>query len=930
MTVKIKYLKVKKHWFKDCESGQAQVQTSPISDWLLFQRKGEKFYFNKSTGLLFPDLSISDNLGKEVDLYREPNPGFIERCHVTIGPFIGGGRSIKEQEFKKAFADGINEVDALGWDNLTGKTFAVQPMETGSPVYSLDGRETGQWGRRGDREKACVLFAVPVNEKIQDKSEESAINFLRQQGLDPAPIQVTAGAQNRLVSIMKPNEEQMEIIRSKLKKSDLKRTGSIRYGDDIFNPSKGDWELWKYVKYNGYSYSQILREDPGEERMWADVSEQQLYAADPEEDLGNLTDVIAVDFGTKSTAVAQMDSGGFIATMPVGGAESPGGGYENPTIMEYRNFRKFYDAYGNAPGRPDTDCRNLSTSYQAQNSFDQRSLEKNLNAYHYQLKQWAQGGMREPVLIDQENVQIPLKPYLELKDGDYDPIEIYAYYVGLNIVNMQRRKICMRYLLSYPPAYDGKVLKRIRDSFRKGLWKAMPEEIQASRYFQKNFSVELWQSEPAAYAVAALRRNNVVPGKSPLLCAVYDFGGGTVDFSFGLFSGERPPYEYQCLYSGGNALAGCEVLLEELAYELFYRNRRKLSEMKVKYLYPLHYPSVGMNTDCTGESQQARLNTLAAVDRLRKEWIGGFRFEKGSEPLMTFYVYPEEKNESYEVRVMAPGSNFKAKEKTIYLETEPEYFEDFFRKKIQKSADNFYQGLEKVLRTASANGKDMPNLRGIEFKLFLGGNASRAPLVEQIFREMIDSKPVFREMTTDLYPPMTAENDTQRWQGELPTAKTGVVHGLLLSRRGSTYVNVRGGGFREFLFRYTVGHAQFDQEKGYDVFCVDYEAEQFRKTEDGMQINAGDCCFLTVQQDGFLQFWYTDDQAAEAAGKIPLSDSHAKHFMIEDSRIRSGNRIGLTVDPNADTRLIVICVDPEGSAVKLGTADLSNGRFTEE
>ena len=353
-------------------------------------------------------------------------------------------------------------------------------------------------------------------------------------------------------SIMKPDDKQMELIRNKLRKSDLKRTGSICYGYDIFNPSKGDWDLWKYVKYNEYPHNQLIQIDPGEGRMWADVSERQLYAADPEEDLGNLTDVIAVDFGTRSTAVAQIDSGGFIATMPVGDAESPDEGYENPTIMEYIDFQKFYDAYKSAPGRPDTDSRHLSTSYQAQDSFKKRSLEKNLNAYHYQLKQWAQGSMREPVLIDQENIRVPLKPYLELEEDDYDPIEIYAYYVGLNIVNMQRRKICMRYLLSYPPAYDGKVLKRIRDSFRRGLLKAMPEEIQKSVYFQKNFSVELWQSEPAAYAVAALRRNNVVPGKNPVLCAVYDFGGGTVDYSFGVFSGEMPPYEYRCLYSGAD------------------------------------------------------------------------------------------------------------------------------------------------------------------------------------------------------------------------------------------------------------------------------------------------------------------------------------------------------------------------------------------
>lgn len=926
-TVKINYLKVKKHWFEEKAGQQGAGQAPQITDWMLFLWKGEKFYFNKSTGLLFPDLSLRDNIGKEVDLYMEPNPKYIQGCYASVGPFVGG-RTITGDEFKTAFADRQDEIYVLGWGELAGKKFAVRPMEAGSPVYFPDGTEAGYWGRYGDT--AYVLFALPVKEKIQDHSEDGVISFLKYQGMEQIPIETAAGTLNGNVSIMKPDDDQMEIIRDKLRKCDLKRTGSIFYGDDIFNPSKGDWELWKYVKYNEYSYSQMLQMDPGEDRMWADVSDRQLYAADPEKDL-DPADVMAIDFGTRSTAVAQMDSSGFIATLPVGDTDGSGEGYENPTIMEYRDFRKFYDAYKSTAGRPDTDSRHLATSYQAQDSFDQRSLTKNLNAYHYQLKQWAQGGMREPVLIDHENVQIPLKPYLELEDGDYDPIEIYAYYVGLNIVNMQRRKICMQYLLSYPPAYDGKVLKRIRDSFRRGLWKAMPEEIQESRRFQENFSVELWQPEPAAYAVAALRRNGVVPGENPILCAVYDFGGGTVDYSFGLFSGKEPPYKYQCLYSGGNKRAGCEVLLEELAYELFNMNRQKLADRNVKYLYPLHYPSVGMNPAYTGESQQARLNTLAAVDRLREGWISGLRYARGNEPLLSFYVYPEGESNSKEIRVMASGANYKANGNVIYLETEPDFFEKFFREKIKESVNNFYDALvEQVLRRASENGRDMPNLKGLEFKLFLGGNACRAPLVKEIFDELIKTESVFQEMTTECYPPMTVNGNFQRWQGELPTAKTGVVHGLLLSRLGSSYVSVEGGGFQEFLFRYTVGHVQYDPEKKCDIFRVDYEAARFRKAGKELQIDAEDCCFLTVRNEGFIQFWYTDDQAAEAAGKISLAESHAKQILIKDPRIHPGNRIALTVDPDADSRLIVISVDQSGNGEKLGTADLSDGWFTKE
>ena len=98
----------------------------------------------------------------------------------------------------------------------------------------------------------------------------------------------------------------------------------------------------------------------------------------------------------------------------------------------------------------------------------------------------------------------------------------------------------------------------------------------------------------------------------------------------------------------------------------------------------------------------------------------------------------------------------------------------------------------------------------------------------------------------------------------------------------------------------------------------------------GINMHTVNKAYNVLRQEGFLQFWYTDDRAAETAGRLPLADSHAKQFMIIDPRIHSGDRIALTVDLDADSQLIVICVDPEGNAEKLGNADLSNGRFMQE
>ena len=47
------------------------------------------------------------------------------------------------------------------------------------------------------------------------------------------------------------------------------------------------------------------------------------------------------------------------------------------------------------------------------------------------LKQWAGDPKRRVRIRDQKGTEIDLSPYENLKDGDFDPIEVYAYYIGL-------------------------------------------------------------------------------------------------------------------------------------------------------------------------------------------------------------------------------------------------------------------------------------------------------------------------------------------------------------------------------------------------------------------------------------------------------------------------------------------------------------------
>ena len=106
-----------------------------------------------------------------------------------------------------------------------------------------------------------------------------------------------------------------------------------------------------------------------------------------------------------------------------------------------------------------------------------------------------------------------IKPYLETNEidaGDFDPIELYAYYLGLYINNMHHQ-IYLDYILSFPVNYRKDIRERIRKSFESGIRKSLPPALLRDEEYMKNFRVYLGASEPAAYAISALEGYGLEP-----------------------------------------------------------------------------------------------------------------------------------------------------------------------------------------------------------------------------------------------------------------------------------------------------------------------------------------------------------------------------------------------------------------------------------
>lgn len=313
-----------------------------------------------------------------------------------------------------------------------------------------------------------------------------------------------------------------------------------------------------------------------------------LAHGDPCRDV-NENGVVGIDFGTRSTIVAFTVDSAEVRLARIGQGKlsrvAESRDYENPTIMEFVSIDNFMKAYNSKGGRPDTLWDDLKVSHTAYSDFCDIKDEKALKlfySYFYDLKQWCGDttGKRSVKLIDRDGTEKQLGIYSSMKDGDFDPIELYAYYLGLFINNM-RNGIFIDYVMSFPVTYEQKVREKMLSSFEKGLKKSVPDEVM--KKFGDRFRVVQGSSEPAAYAICALGRNgyNITPeeGKS-IFYGIFDMGGGTTDFDFGVLRCRDPKKRRESRYdyvierfgAGGDMHLGGENLLELLAYDIFKEN----------------------------------------------------------------------------------------------------------------------------------------------------------------------------------------------------------------------------------------------------------------------------------------------------------------------------------------------------------------------
>ncbi|OPG65625.1 hypothetical protein BGL78_03405 [Helicobacter pylori] len=502
--------------------------------------------------------------------------------------------------------------------------------------------------------------------------------------------------------------------------------------------------------------------------------------------------VVAIDFGTKSTTASYMDKNGDYRLLSIGGDVDDASltKFENPTIVEFRHIKKFITEYDALDHRPFTERNDIEVAHEAQkNAVGVKGND--LYRFFSKLKQWAGADEKQNFRDLEEDFSLESFTHCT----GFNPIEIYAYYIGRCINNMENG-VFLKYFLSYPIKYEKHQAEKIRESFERGLKKSLPRHVFDDEKTAKTFKVELRASEPCAYAISALKSYGFFKSEKldkPVYYGVFDFGGGTTDFDFGKWEKSTNPkflYKMTHFSGGGDKYLGGENLLELLAFEAYGQNFQTLKSKDVVIAKP-NYDRI--DTQRFGSfmqnSREARLNLQEIASTLRPFL----------ENLDTNIIEAIEENEEFNIE------GFEKDFKTMLLdrngvETECDLKVDckellsLLKDKIDDGVANFFAGFSKVM---AENIDDQCRA----FHIFLGGNASRSALVKQAFENAKEKQLKDYQQKTSkndfkfiIYEPLgTEKSDKQILEltGEdvsntpaylKPTCKTGVAFGLLESR----------------------------------------------------------------------------------------------------------------------------------------------------
>jgi hypothetical protein len=411
-------------------------------------------------------------------------------------------------------------------------------------------------------------------------------------------------------------------------------------GSVLTDPGRG---FWTGARFLGPTKIAILREKKvvglhqRVGRPEKDPPPPDLKPRNPKLDV--LRAWVAIDFGAASTVVAVRGAQSPTPELVrIGGAGAPivPADYESPTEVAFESLSRAAKAWRDRVILPATRWEDVVVGHEARARRSKPGPEQAARAAATLTElPWLRErierkealrlrGLRDP--DTNEALKKPAPPIID-EDGigahdPFDPIELYAYYVGLHL-NHRSRGLYLRYSLTMPTGWPSERRQSVLVAFRRGLFRSLPAGLVEYHDLE---GLQVVDGGPAAvpFAVHAFRAFAVQPKDGPVPFCAIDAGASETGIVCGLYRQARNEERedgfdrmVEYLEPAGVPWLGGERLLRRLAWRAYQANGDLMRAARVPIERPADEPAPDEAPELCALTPEARGNTTLLKDALR-------------------------------------------------------------------------------------------------------------------------------------------------------------------------------------------------------------------------------------------------------------------------------------------------------------------------